>query len=118
MGASPAAGSVGPPLGALALASVQAYPETNSLVIIAPDSVYNALRGVIEKLDARRAQVFVEALIVEIAATKAAEFGIQWQATAEDRTSNTGFGTQNFNNSRPARTSARSRATRPRSDRA
>jgi general secretion pathway protein D len=96
VGASPAAGSVGPSLGALALASVQAYPETNSLVIIAPDSVYNALRGVIEKLDARRAQVFVEALIVEIAATKAAEFGIQWQALPKTD-SNTGFGTQNFN---------------------
>ena len=96
MGASPAAGSVGPSLGALALASVQAYPETNSLVIIAPDSVYNALRAVIEKLDVRRAQVFVEALIVEIAATKAAEFGIQWQALPKTD-SNTGFGTQNFN---------------------
>ena len=88
-------------LGALALASVQAYPETNSLVIIAPDSVYNALRGVIEKLDARRAQVFVEALIVEIAANKAAEFGIQWQAIPSGTGTNvtTGIGIQNFNNS-------------------
>ena len=102
VGASPAAGSAGPPLGALALASVQAYPETNSLVIIAPDSVYNALRGVIEKLDARRAQVFVEALIVEIAATKAAEFGIQWQAIPSGggtTNATTGIGIQNFNNS-------------------
>jgi general secretion pathway protein D len=96
VGASPGAGGVAPPLGALALASVQAYPETNSLVIIAPDSVYNALRGVIEKLDARRAQVFVEALIVEIAATKAAEFGIQWQVLPKTD-STTGFGSQNFN---------------------
>ena len=81
---------------------MQAYPETNSLVIIAPDSVYNGLRGVIEKLDARRAQVFVEALIVEIASTKAAEFGIQWQAIpsgAGNANVNTGFGVQNFNNS-------------------
>jgi general secretion pathway protein D len=91
-----------PAIGALAQASVQAYPETNSLVIIAPDSVYNALRGVIEKLDARRAQVFVEALIVEVAATKAAEFGIQWQAIpsgAGNTNATTGFGIQNFNNS-------------------
>jgi hypothetical protein len=41
-------------------------------VIIAPDAVYQALRGVIDKLDARRAQVFVEALIVEIATSSAA----------------------------------------------
>jgi len=86
--------------GALSTASIQAHPETNSLVIIAPDAVYQALRGVIDKLDARRAQVFVEALIVEIAATKAAEFGIQWQALPSGfGTSNAtqGFGVQNFN---------------------
>jgi len=34
---------------------------------------------VIEKLDTRRAQVYVESLIVEVSAEKAAEFGIQWQ---------------------------------------
>jgi general secretion pathway protein D len=100
--ATPAVGGSAPAVGALAQASVQAYPETNSIVIIAPDSVYNGLRGVIEKLDARRAQVFVEALIVEIASTKAAEFGIQWQAIpsgAGNTNATTGFGVQNFNNS-------------------
>lgn len=59
--------------------SIQAYPATNSLVITAPDNVYNAMRAVIDKLDARRAQVFVEALIVEVSSSLAAEFGIQWQ---------------------------------------
>ena len=59
--------------------TIQAYPEQNSLVIVAPDPVYNALRAVIDKLDARRAQIFVEALIVEVSSKKAAEFGVQWQ---------------------------------------
>ena len=59
--------------------SIQAYASTNSLVIVAPDHVYNSLRTVIEKLDARRAQVYVEALIVEVSASIASEFGIQWQ---------------------------------------
>ena len=59
--------------------TIQAYPATNSLVIIAPDNVYNSLRSVIDKLDARRAQVFVEALIIEVSSSVAAEFGIQWQ---------------------------------------
>ncbi len=59
--------------------TIQAYAATNSLVIVAPDYVYNGLRGVIDKLDARRAQVFIEALIVEVATDKASEFGIQWQ---------------------------------------
>jgi general secretion pathway protein D len=38
------------------------------------------LRAVIDKLDARRAQVFVESLIAEVSVDKAAEFGIQWQS--------------------------------------
>jgi general secretion pathway protein D len=59
--------------------SIQAYAATNSLVITAPDYVYNSLRSVIDKLDARRAQVFIEALIVEVNSTTTAEFGIQWQ---------------------------------------
>jgi general secretion pathway protein D len=58
---------------------ILADASTNSLIISAPDVTYNALRAVIDKLDARRAQVFVEALVVEITAEKAAEFGIQWQ---------------------------------------
>ncbi len=66
------------PTGAAA-ASIQAYPATNSLVIVAPDHFYNSLRTVIDKLDARRAQVFVEALIVEVSTTMSSEFGIQWQ---------------------------------------
>ena len=59
--------------------SIQAYTATNSLVIVAPDHVYNSLRSVIEKLDTRRAQVYVEALIVEVSSSIASEFGIQWQ---------------------------------------
>jgi general secretion pathway protein D len=59
---------------------VEAYPSNNSLVIVAPDNVYNNLRAVIDKLDARRAQVFVEALVVEVSQTKADAMGIQWQA--------------------------------------
>ena len=59
---------------------VQADAASNSLIISAPEPVFASLKSVIEKLDIRRAQVFVEALIVEVTADKAAEFGIQWQA--------------------------------------
>ena len=58
---------------------IQADPATNSLIITAPEPVYRQLRSVIDKLDARRAQVFVESLIAEVNADKAAEFGIQFQ---------------------------------------
>lgn len=57
---------------------IQADEDTNSLIINASDAVYNNLRGVIDQLDARRAQVFVEALIVEIKTDQALELGFQW----------------------------------------
>jgi general secretion pathway protein D len=38
------------------------------------------MRAVIDRLDGRRAQVMIEALIVEVNATKAANFGVQWQS--------------------------------------
>lgn len=58
---------------------IQADPATNSLIITASEPQYRQLRAVIDKLDSRRAQVFVESLIAEVNADKAAEFGIQWQ---------------------------------------
>ena len=58
---------------------IQADAATNSIIITAPDAVYNNLRAVLEKLDVRRLQVYVEALIAEVTASKAAEFGIQFQ---------------------------------------
>ena len=58
---------------------IQADPTTNSLIITASEPQYRQIRAVIDKLDARRAQVFVESLIAEVSADKAAEFGVQWQ---------------------------------------
>lgn len=58
---------------------VQADPSTNSLIITAPEPLYRQIRAVIDQLDSRRAQVYVEALIVEVDADRAAELGIQWQ---------------------------------------
>jgi len=60
-------------------AVIAADPSTNSLIITAPLPVYRNLRAVIERLDTRRAQVYIESLIVEVSAEKAAELGIQWQ---------------------------------------
>ncbi len=83
---SSAPATLGTPSSATAAAPVsgggmiQAYTASNALIITASDAVYNNLRAVVEMLDVRRAQVFVEALIVEVTAARAAEFGIQWQA--------------------------------------
>jgi general secretion pathway protein D len=84
----PVAGGPGPaPASSAALGAsvagggmVQADAASNAVIISAPDAVYANLRAVIDKLDVRRAQVHVEALIVEITADKAAEFGVQWQS--------------------------------------
>ena len=64
---------------------IQADEATNSVIINASDTVYNNLRTVIEQLDIRRAQVYVEALIVEVTADKATEFGIQWNLLNADK---------------------------------
>ncbi|MDH4392818.1 MAG: type II secretion system secretin GspD [Aquabacterium sp.] len=58
---------------------IQADPATNSLVITAAEPLYRQIRSVIDQLDGRRAQVFVESMIVEMDAGKAAELGFQWQ---------------------------------------
>ncbi|MDP5240927.1 type II secretion system secretin GspD [Uliginosibacterium sp. 31-16] len=57
---------------------IQADSVTNSLIITAPDHIYNDIRAIVEKLDVRRAQVYVEAMIAEVNVTKAGEFGFQW----------------------------------------
>ena len=68
---------------------IQADPATNSLIITALEPQYRQLRAVIDKLDVRRAQVFVETLIAEVNSDKAAAFGVQWQGVV----GNTGIGT-------------------------
>src|SRR3954469_13819382 len=75
-----AAATPQPVSGQLAGAQIQADPATNTLIVIAPDAVYRNLRAVIDKLDMRRAQVFIESLIIEVTSDQAAEWGIQWQA--------------------------------------
>ena len=80
--ASGAGGSFSAPNNSAATGGqIQADPSTNSLIITAPEPQYRQLRAVIDKLDARRAQVFVESLIAEVSAEKAAEFGVQWQSS-------------------------------------
>lgn len=59
--------------------NIQADPSTNSLIITAPEPLYRQMRAMIEQLDTRRAQVYIESLIVEVSGDKAAEFGFQWQ---------------------------------------
>jgi general secretion pathway protein D len=96
-GGSPGTGGFGPGGAAAAPNSIiQAYPPTNSIIITASEPVYRSLRAVIDQLDQRRAQVYIEALIVEVNASKAAEFGVQWNAGRNIGGGETLFGGTNF----------------------
>jgi general secretion pathway protein D len=75
---------------------IQADPATNALIITAPEPQYRQLRSVIDMLDQRRAQVFVESLIAEVSADKAAEFGVQWMSGTGTGSSTVGVLGTNF----------------------
>ena len=89
---TPVAASARPSTGG----QVQADPATNSLIITASEPVYRQMRQVIDQLDVRRAQVYVESMMVSVDATKAAQAGIQWQGLFGAGSSYIGGGT-NFN---------------------
>ena len=93
---SPLSASAGPSTGGF----VQADPGTNSLIITAPEPLYRQLRAVIDQLDSRRAQVYIESLIVEVDPQQSSNFGIQWQLLGNINGSNipgagTNFSTNN-----------------------
>lgn len=66
-------------------ASVEADPATNSLLITADVETMESLLSVVKRLDIRRAQVLVEAIIVEIRGDLSRELGVEWAAFKKDR---------------------------------
>ena len=58
--------------------SITPDKATNSLVIVASPNDYQNLLQVIQKLDRRNKQVFVQAMIAEVSVNKAKELGVQW----------------------------------------
>jgi general secretion pathway protein D len=60
---------------------VQAEPNTNSLIITAPSDLMRNLKAVIARLDVRRAQVLVEAVIAEVDASRSNEWGVEWRGS-------------------------------------
>jgi general secretion pathway protein D len=58
--------------------TIWADKDTNALIITAPQRTMRAINAVIDKLDIRRAQVQVEAIIVEVSADKTADLGVNW----------------------------------------
>jgi len=75
---------------------IQADPTTNSLIITAPEPLYRNLARVVEQLDKRRTQIYIETMIVELTSANAAELGVQWQAILGAGNQNSLYGGTNF----------------------
>jgi general secretion pathway protein D len=74
----PATGGGGGTPNVDASVTIWADVATNALIITAPPKIMKSLMAVIDKLDIRRAQVQVEALIVEVDINKSSNLGVQW----------------------------------------
>ncbi|MFO1267924.1 MAG: type II secretion system secretin GspD [Rubrivivax sp.] len=72
---APVAASASPSTGGF----IQADPSTNSLIITAPEPLYRQVRALIDQLDTRRAQVYIESMIVEVDGGDSVDLGFQWQ---------------------------------------
>jgi general secretion pathway protein D len=74
--------------------SIWADQGTNALVISAPAPIMQNIMAVIDKIDIRRAQVQVDAIIVEISNDKLAQLGVTW--ASDGSAHNGGVGLTNF----------------------
>jgi len=92
-GGPPTAGTGGGTPNVDASVTIWADVSTNALIITAPPKIMKSLMAVIDKLDIRRAQVQVEAIIVEIDVNKSSNLGVQWLL---DGGHNYGYGVTNL----------------------
>jgi general secretion pathway protein D len=77
--------------------SVWADLQTNAIVVNAPPKMMRSLMSIVDQLDIRRAQVLVEAIIVEVLADKVSDLGVTW--AVEGSGSNAPIAITNFSGS-------------------
>ncbi len=58
--------------------TIWAEPETNALVVTAPPKTMRSLMQVVDRLDVRRAQVIIEAMLVEVSNDASRDLGVNW----------------------------------------
>ncbi|MEO0882956.1 MAG: type II secretion system secretin GspD [Pseudomonadota bacterium] len=63
---------------------ISVHEPTNSIVVSATPDVVSSIESIVQRLDARRRQVLVEAIIVEVSDSKARELGLQFLVTGSD----------------------------------
>jgi general secretion pathway protein D len=69
--------------------TIWAEPQTNALVVTAPPKVMRSIMSIVDRLDIRRAQVLVEAILVEMSYDKSMDLGINWIVGDTDSRGNT-----------------------------
>jgi general secretion pathway protein D len=94
VGTAGAAGTPTPTSGQSGEVNVWADTQTNAIVVTAPPKMMRSMMQIVDKLDIRRAQVLVEAIIVEVRADRIAELGVTW--AIQDAGSTTPTAATNF----------------------
>jgi general secretion pathway protein D len=72
--------------------TIWADPETNALIVTAPPKTMRSLMTIIDRLDIRRAQVLVEAIIVDVRTDKNADLGVNWAVWSKESDTNVPVG--------------------------
>jgi general secretion pathway protein D len=75
--------------------SIWSDEQNNALIVTAPPKIMRSIMSVVDKLDIRRPQVLIEAILVEISTTKASELGVNWAIGNTDSDSTVPIGTWN-----------------------
>jgi general secretion pathway protein D len=88
-GAPPAAGGA-----SLEGVNVWSDPQTNAIIVNAPPKMMRSLMTIVDRLDIRRDQVLVEAIIVEVTADRTSELGVTWAIDGSN--DNNAVGVTNF----------------------
>ncbi len=83
--------------------TITADKMTNSLIVVASPGDFETMKDVIDKLDIRRRQVYVEAAIIEMGLTKSRELGFEFQVPVQSKNlgpnaSTSAVGGTNFGN--------------------
>ena len=81
--------------------NIEAHEQTNSVVLSGSPHIIRNLADVIASLDIRRAQVLVEAIIIELTDRRAKELGVQWLFRG-DQSGTAPIGGVNFGSAAPA----------------
>jgi general secretion pathway protein D len=77
-GGAPGGVAVAPSAASDKSVTIWAEPQTNALVVTAPPKVMRSIMSIVDRLDIRRAQVLVEAILVEVSFDKTMDFGVNW----------------------------------------